>query len=164
MLGSVHVGDPIAQQMYFLFGTMYGALAPHGGGCTILTGTLAERTLSPGTYCFDSSAALTGVLTLKGSPNAQWVFKIGKSGVGTLSATNLSVVMAGGGNPCHVIWWVREGATITNSDFQGRILAASGITLSGGTFRGHAYAQGAISISGTSGTAIGGCNNATVGT
>jgi hypothetical protein len=92
-----------------------------------LTGTLAGLTLLPGAYCFDSSADLTGVLRLRGESSDRWTFKIGRSGIGALLATNFSVVLDGGGDACNVTWWVRDGATITTSAFQGTILAGLGL-------------------------------------
>lgn len=161
MQGTVHVGDLLAQQEYYLFVSAYGALTPRAGGrCTTLTGTLAGLTLSPGTYCFDSSANLMGVLTLTGGSSGRWTFKIGRSGTGALLATNFSVVMGGGGDACNVTWWVRDAAMITASAFQGNILAGSAVTLKGGTLQGHAYAQGAVRIPGMPGTVVSDCSRA----
>ncbi len=63
-----------------------------GQPCTTnLTGKdLGGMTLTPGVYCFNSSAQLTGTLTLnaEGNPNAQFVFQIGS----TLTAASSSIV------------------------------------------------------------------------
>ena len=60
--------------------TAYNALA--GQACDVdLTGIdLGGLTLTPGVYCFSSSAQLTGTLTLNGlgNPGAVWVFQIGE--------------------------------------------------------------------------------------
>jgi hypothetical protein len=114
-----------------------------------LTGTLAGVTLSPGVYCFDAAATLTGVLTLNGPSNGVWLFKIGTSGTGALSGTNFSVVMAGGGQASNVKWRVAEAATMTTSAFQGNILAGAAITLTGGTFNGNASSKADVTITGT---------------
>jgi hypothetical protein len=115
-----------------------------------LTGTLAGVTLTPGVYCFAAAATLTGTLTLKGPANGTWIFEIGTSGTGALTGTNFSVVMAGGGTPCNVNWWVAEAATMTTSNFVGTILAGAAITITGGTFTGDALAKAAVTLTGTS--------------
>lgn len=157
--GAVHVGDGVAKQAFNNFLSTYAALAPKPGDvCTTLTGTLDGVTLPPGVYCFDAAAALTGVLTLNGPSNGVWVFKIGTSGTGALTGTNFSVVMAGGGQPCNVTWWVAQAATLTDSHFIGTILAGAAITLTRGTFDGNAWAGasgvGDVTITGT---AVSGC-------
>ena len=91
----------------------------------ILSGTLAGTTLTPGVYCFDAAATLTGTLTLAGDSNDTWLFKIGTGGTGALTGTNFSVVMEGGGEACNATWWVAQAVTMTTSGFQGTILAAA---------------------------------------
>jgi Ice-binding-like len=143
--GTIHAGDAAAAAAYADFLSAYAAFAAVPCGTT-LTGTLAGVTLAPGVYCFDAAATLTGVLTLKGPTNGIWIFKIGTSGTGALTGTNFSVVMAGGGVPCNVTWWVAQAATMTTSNFVGTILAGADITITGGTFAGDAFAGGAGSV------------------
>jgi len=155
VIGSVHVGDAAAISAFEAFVARYDALAPSPGDvCTVLTGTLSGVSLAPGTYCFDAAAALTGVLTLAGPASGTWTFKIGTSGTGALTGTNFTVLMAGGGQPCNVTWWVAEAATMTDSHFIGTILAGAAITLTRGTFVGNVYAKADVTISGT---AVAGC-------
>jgi Ice-binding-like len=136
---------PVSDQVLRDFNRAYDALA--AVPCdTVLTGTLAGVTLSPGVYCFDAAAALTGVLTLNGPPDGIWIFKIGTSGTGALTGTNFSVVMTGGGTPCNVYWWVAQAATLTDSVFVGTILAGAAITVTGGTFTGDALAKAAVTL------------------
>ena len=116
----------------------------------VLTGTLAGRTLSPGVYCFDAAATLTGTLTLSGPSNGTWLFKVGTGGTGALTGTNFSVVMAGGANDCNVTWWVAEAATMTTSSFIGTINAGAAITVTGGSFYGNALAKAAVTLTGSS--------------
>ena len=159
--GTVHVGDGAAVAAYNSFLSTYAALATTQ--CDeVLTGTLAGVTLAPGVYCFDAAATLTGLLTLKGPSNGTWLFKIGTGGTGALTGTNFSVVMAGGGQPCNVTWWVAQAATMTDSHFLGSILAGAAITLTRGTFDGNAWAGasgvGDVTITGT---AVVGCAGGT---
>jgi Ice-binding-like len=140
---------PVSAQVVADFNTAYAAYAAIPCDQT-LTGTLAGVTLTPGVYCFDAAATLTGTLTLKGPSTATWIFKIGTSGTGALTGTNFSVVMAGGATaPCNVNWWVAQAATMTTSNFIGTILAGAAITLTGGTFSGNVLAGDAVTITGT---------------
>ena len=149
--GTVHPGDPVAVQAYSDFLVAYDEFATTPCDTT-LTGTLADVTLTPGAYCFDAAATLTGLLTLdgQGNANAVWIFKIGTGGTGALTGTDFSVIMADGAQACNTYWWVAEGATMTTSDFQGTILAGAGITVTGGTFTGRALAKEEVTLTGPS--------------
>jgi hypothetical protein len=134
-----------------------------------LTGQdLGGLTLTPGVYCFSSSAGLTGTLTLdaQGNTNAQWIFQMGST---LTTATDSKVAVIIGHKPapiwsgelgpvplwskglrgCNVYWQVGSSATLgTGSIFVGKILALTSITLDGGTLRGKALARnGAITMS-----------------
>ncbi len=110
-----------------------------------LTGQdLGGLTLAPGVYCFNSSAQLTGKLTLQG--NGIWIFQIGST---LTTATNASVVMSGGGQDTNVYWVVGSSATIgTGTAFTGNILAQASITLTtGASVSGRALAiVGAVTM------------------
>ena len=147
--GGVHSNDAAAQGAYADFLNAYNSLA--AVQCDqVLTGTLAGVTLSPGVYCFDAAATLTGTLTLSGGANAVWIFKIGTGGTGALTGTNFNVVLTGGADACNVFWWVAEAATMTTSNFVGSIYAGMAITVTGGTFMGNAYAKAAVTLTGVS--------------
>ena len=146
--GTVHAGDATAAAAYNDFLSVYDALALVSCDTT-LTGTLDGVTLAPGVHCFDAAATLTGQLTLEGSANGVWIFKIGTSGIGALTGSSFSVVMAGGGQSCNVYWWIAEAATLTDSKFVGTILAGMAITITRGTFTGDAFAKAAVTMTGT---------------
>ena len=151
IVGTVHEGDTVAQQAYDDFLAAYDALALEQCNVDLTGQPLAGQSLTPGVYCFDAAVTETGgVLTLdaQGDPNAVWIFKIGTLGTGALTGTSFSVVMANGGLPCNVYWWVAEAATMTDSAFQGTILAGAAITITGGTFNGDALAQAAVTMTG----------------
>ncbi len=154
--GSTIIGstDLHADGAYSDFLAAYSALAVAPCNQT-LTGTLSGVNLAPGVYCFDAAATLTGQLTLVGPPSGIWIFKIGNLGTGALTGTGFSVVMAGGGQPCNVYWWVSQAATLTASNFQGTILAGAAITVTGGTFNGNALAKAAVTLTGAD---IAGCS------
>jgi hypothetical protein len=153
LTGTIHVGDAVAVQAYDDFLATYAAITPDVGD-SLLTGTLSGVTLAPGSYYFDAAATLTGVLTLDGPANGVWIFKVGTLGTGALTGTNFSVVMAGGANACNVTWWVAEAVTMTDSDFQGNLLAGEAITLTRGTLNGNAWSQAGVTVTGT---AVNGC-------
>jgi type VI secretion system secreted protein VgrG len=98
-----------------------------------LTGTdLGGLTLTPGTYTFDSSAQLTGTLTLdgQGSTNAAFIFQIGST---LTTASNSTVTLINGAGGCAVFWQVGSSATLgTTTDFQGTIMAMTSITMTTG--------------------------------
>jgi hypothetical protein len=111
-------------------------LSPAGGN---LTGeNLGGLTLTPGVYKFDSSAFLTGTLTLndQGNPDAVFVFQIGStlitasgSSVKTINDPDIGAVPA-----VSVFWQVGSSATLgTGTDFEGNILAYASITDDGGS-------------------------------
>ena len=109
-------------------------------------------TLVPGVYCNDAGVTFTDTtLILQGNANAVWIFKIGTGGTGALTGTNFSVIMANGGDPCNVFWWVAQAVTMTTSGFQGTILAGAAITMTGlagptTAFNGNALAKAAVTL------------------
>jgi len=98
---------------------------------TDLTGQdLGGLILTPGTYCFSSSAQLTGALTLSGSPTDYFYFQIGST---LTTAAASSVVLLGGETSAHVFWNVGSSATIgTATLFQGNILTQASTTITTG--------------------------------
>jgi len=98
-----------------------------------LTGTdLGGLTLTPGTYTFDSSAQLTGTLTLDGGDdtNATFIFQIGST---LTTASNSTVALINGAGACAVFWQVASSATLgTTTNFQGTIMAMTSITMNTG--------------------------------
>jgi hypothetical protein len=124
----------------------------------------AATNLAPGAYCTGAALTFTDQ-TLNLTGTGSWFFEIGAG----FTATNLSVVMANGGNPCNVFWWVGADATLTvnkpvSAPFQGTILGGGAITLTGSaasrtalTLTGHVWATTAFTM--TDSTVIG-CNAA----
>jgi hypothetical protein len=148
--GTVHNADPAATQAQADIGTAYAFAA--GETCdTNLTGQdLGGLTLTPGVYCFDSSAQLTGVLRLdaQGSPTAQWLFQTTSS---LTTASNAAVVLVNGGSQCsnNITWQIGSSATIgSGTIFLGNILANTSITLAtGSNSTGSLYAHtGAVTM------------------
>jgi hypothetical protein len=149
--GSLHAGDSVAGQAQSDLTLAYNAAA--ATACTTdLTGQdLGGLTLTPGVYCFSTSAQLTGTLTLnmQGDPNAAFLFKTGSS-LTTASGSSVVVTNAGGATcPVNLNWQIGSSATIgTGSSFRGNILALTSITLTtGANLVGRALARnGAVTL------------------
>jgi hypothetical protein len=153
--GSIHRNDPVAIQAQVDATTAYNTLK--GQPCNVkLTGQdLGGMTLTPGVYCFDTSAGLTGDLVLDalGNPIAVWVFQIGST---LTTASNSSVKMTNGGRSLNVFWQVGSSATLGSATrFNGNILADASITLvTGASLIGRALAlHGAVTMN-TNGTPV----------
>ncbi|HVS60510.1 MAG TPA: ice-binding family protein, partial [Gemmatimonadaceae bacterium] len=109
-------------------------------------GSTPTKTLPAGTYCFSTSAGLTGTLLLTGSATAKWTFQIGST---LIAEVGSRVVLAGGAIPNNVNWAVGTSATLrTNTAFQGNIMTLQSITLESGVILlGRALAQvGAVDL------------------
>ena len=130
--GAIHAGDATAAQAQSDLATAYTTAA--GTACNVdLTGQdLGGLTLTPGVYCFSSSAQLTGILTLnmQGNPNAFFLFKIGST-ITTASGSSIVLTNSGGTTcPNNLFWQVGSSATLgTGSTFAGNILALTSITM-----------------------------------
>lgn len=149
--GVIHAADAVAAQAQTDLTTAYNALAATPT-LVDLTGTnLGGLTLGPGVYGFDSSAQLTGALTLdaQGNPNAIFIFKIGSS---LTTASGSSVDVINGGSDCNVFWQIGSSATLgTTTSFAGNLLALTSITLNtGAATSGRALARnGAVTLDGS---------------
>jgi type VI secretion system secreted protein VgrG len=156
--GALHAGDALATVGQAAALAASGTIAALPCEVNLTGGDLGGQTLVPGVYCFDASAALTGRLTLDagGRPGAAWVFQIGST---LITATNSSVVMAGGASGCDVFWNVGSSATLaTGTVFSGNVLATASITLmSGSSVLGRAVALSAAVTSDAN--QVGGCSD-----
>jgi len=146
--GTTHAANAVALQAQNDVITQYNALA--GAPCSEdLTGQdLGGRALTPGVYCFSSSAQLTGTLTLNAQGNASAIF-IFKTGSTLTTASGSSVALINGGNPCGVAWQIGSSATLgTTTSFIGNLIALSSITLNtGANITGRALARnGAVTL------------------
>lgn len=119
----IHNNDADAGLAQSELTTAYNALALRPTTVNLTGQDLGGLVLTPGVYAFDSSAQLTGTLTLDGlgNPNAVFVFNI-DSTLTTASGSDVNLINgAQGGN---VFFRVGSSATLgTTTAFEGKILA-----------------------------------------
>jgi hypothetical protein len=133
--GTNHAGDAVTQGAKDDLVTAYNDAA--GQTCTTTYASptdIGGSTLTPGVYCFASSGAITGTLTLneQNDPDAVFIFKFG-SGLTTASNSNVIFTHPLIGQACHVFWQVGSSATLgTSTNFIGTIMTMTSITLTSG--------------------------------
>ncbi|MHB8602475.1 MAG: ice-binding family protein [Nitrosotalea sp.] len=146
VMGATYAGVPIAASAHTDASAAYRSLS--SAMCTTREPTVTDmggQTLKPGVYCFPSSVAITGTLTLSG--NGVYIFKIGSTL--TTAAGNSHVVLTNGATAANVFWAVGSSATLgTGSDFKGTVIAYSSITsTTGATVYGRLIAiNGAVTL------------------
>jgi type VI secretion system secreted protein VgrG len=130
--GTIHINDGVAQLSLADATTAYNALAGLSSTSDLtgqVLGSPGYSTLTPGVYHFDSSAQLTGALTLdfQGNPDADFVFQIGST---LTTASGASVNVINGSSSSGVYWQVGSSATLgTDAVFAGNVLALASVSL-----------------------------------
>ncbi len=162
--GTVNAGNAVAMTAQGDLTTAYNFAAGQPCGDNLTGQDLGGLSLTPGVYCFNSSAQLTGALTLnaQGDPNAVFIFQIGST-LTTASASSVNFVNGGAAtNGANLYWQVGSSATLgTTTAFAGNILASASITLTTGADIqcGRALAiNGAVTMD-TNNVDIGGCQS-----
>ena len=146
--GTRHAGDAVAATAQGALTTAYNDLAGRPCGIILTGQDLGGKTLAAGVYCFSSSAAVTGTLTLDGQGNssAVFIFQVGST---LTTGSSAAVTLIGGAQAKNVYWQVGSSATIgVATAFKGNIVALSSVTLNtGASLSGRALARnGAVTL------------------
>ncbi len=149
--GTIHINDGPAIDAKAAFGSVYTTLGTYAVTQNLTGGDLGVGSLgslAPGVYQFDTTAQLTGALTLDGGGDAaaQFIFLIG-SALTTSSAS--SVLLTNGAFFDNVFWWTGTAATLgAGTSFVGSILAGSSITMDAGAniVCGRAFADASVTM------------------
>jgi hypothetical protein len=131
---TTHAGDAVALQAEKDLITAYNTAKGLPATQTLTGQNLGGLTLEPGVYFFQSSALMTGTLTLNdmGDPNALFVFQIGST-LTTMSDAAVVTINGGTAPGSDVFWQVGSSATLeTGTTFEGHILALASISLDTG--------------------------------
>jgi len=130
--GTIDDADAVAMQAQTDLNAAYNFAGAEACGDNLTGQNLGGLTLTPGVYCFSSSAQLTGTLTLdaEGDPNSVFLFQIGST---LTTASGSAVDFINGGQGGGVFWQVGSSATLgTTTAFEGSILALTSITMNTG--------------------------------
>ena len=147
--GTIHTNDGAAQLALTDATAAYNTIVGLSSTSNLTGQDLGSQTLTPGVYHFDTSAQLTGALTLNflGNPNADFIFQIAST---LTTASGSSVNVINGGALSGVFWQVGSSATLgASTAFAGNILADSNVTLDPGAdiLSGRAFAlTGAVTL------------------
>ena len=146
--GTIHAADAIALQAQNDIAAASTNITGQECDSNLTDQDLGGLTLTPGVYCFSSSAQLTGTLTLngQGDPDAVFIFKINST---LTTASSSSVVYINSAQSCNTFWQVGSSATLdTNTSFEGNIIAYDSITLvTGANVNGRLLARtGAVTL------------------
>ena len=146
LTGTLHAADGASASAQADAATAYGLLS--AAPCNVTFGTVHELsglTLTPGVYCFPSSAQVSGgTLTLKGQ--GPFIFKVSST---FITSTGSSVILTDGATCDNIYWLVGSSATL-GGPVAGNIIAYTSIGMdAGSSLTGRAIAlNAAVTMSG----------------
>lgn len=144
--GAIHAGNAIALSAQADLTTAYNDAAGRDPAASY--NDLGGQTLTPGVYTGLLGLGLTGTLTLDAHGDSMAMF-IFQSPSALMIASNSTVALINGANPCNIYWQIGGSAVLgTNSTFVGTVLAQTSISAqSGATVTGRLLARnGAVTL------------------
>lgn len=129
LTGTVYATDAVAQQAQVDETKAYNILASLPFTANLTGENLGGLTLTPGVYRFNSSAQLTGALTINfaGASDEDVVFQLGST---LTTASGSKVIIENGNATDGVFFQVGSSATLgSGTSFEGNILALTSISL-----------------------------------
>lgn len=150
---------PVAGGVVTDFNSAFNAIDTQNSSCTGTIPTVTT-TLTPGVYCSNAGTTLGAgvVLTLSGLATDVWVFRVGTGGTGALTLTSAQVVMGGTARACNVYWKTAQGATTTDSTFNGTVLSGAAVTMTRGSWSGRALARTDATVTDAAPLTFAGCD------
>jgi hypothetical protein len=131
--GVQHAADAVALQAKSDLTAAYNVAAGRTPVTDKTDQDLGGQKLVAGVYQASKGMALTGTVTLdaENDPDAVFIFQAGST---LITASNSSVSLVNGANPCHVFWQVGSSATLdTGTQFVGTVMALTDVHLLTGT-------------------------------
>jgi hypothetical protein len=129
---TIYQTDVVANQAQGELISTYNILSATPATADLTGENLGGLTLTPGVYNFNTTAQLTGTLTLdaQNNPNAVFIIKVGSA---LTTASNSTITLINGAKGANVYFVVGSSATLgTDTSFVGNILALASITLDTG--------------------------------
>jgi hypothetical protein len=127
--GAIYAGDAVAKLARADATAAYGDLKGQACNTTYSVPTdLGGKTFVPGVYCFASSVAITGTVTLNagGVPGAAFIFRTGST---LTTASDAVVALVNDAQRCEVFWQVGSSATFgTGTNLIGTVIAMTSVT------------------------------------
>ncbi len=130
--GVQHAADAVALQAKNDLTTAYNDAAGRTPVTDKTDQDLGGQTLVAGVYKANTAMALTGTVTLdaENDPNAVFIFQAGST---LITASNSTVALIRGANPCQVYWQVGSSATLgTGTTFVGTVMALTSVSMQTG--------------------------------
>jgi len=112
--GTIQVQNRVAAQGQSDLTIAYNDAAGRACAETLTGQDLGGLRLLDGTYCYGSSAQLTGTLTLnaQGDPDAVFIFQVGST---LTTASGSRVRLINGAQSCNVFWQIGSSATLART-------------------------------------------------
>ena len=150
---------PVAASVVADFNAAFASIDILNPVCTGVI-PIVTTTLPPGVYCSAAGTTIGAgvILTLNGTASDVWIFRVGTGGPGALTLTNAQVVMGGAAQACNVFWKTSAGATVTDSIFNGTVLAGAAATMNRGSWIGRVMATTDVTLTDPAPMTFAGCS------